>query len=101
MRDFLWPSEDGWPYPDPEARDVTELADTDEIDDELLSLRIPAPHLFDDLDPTERAVVTGRFGLDGTRVRTLNQLHAELGLPRAQIRGALESGLAKLRTQLI
>jgi len=102
MREFVWPSEDGWPYPDPEARDATEVADIgDEIDEDLLSLRIPPPHLYDELDATERAVVTARFGLNGSPVRTMKELRQELGLPRSQVRGALESGLAKIRTHLI
>jgi len=101
MPDFLWPSEDGWPYPDPEARDATEVADpADQVDDDLLSVRIPPPHLLDDLDPTEREVVSARFGLDGVPVRTMKELRHDMGLPRAELRGALESGLAKLRSHL-
>lgn len=101
MPEFLWPSEDGWPYPDPEARDATEVADPDfEVDEDLLSVRIPPPHLFDDLDPTERAVVSARFGIGGTPIRSMKELRADLGLARADVRSALESGLAKLRSHL-
>jgi len=102
MPDFLWPSEDGWPYPDPEAQDVTEVADPDvQVDEDLLSIRIPPPHLLDDLDATERAVLSARFGIGGARVRTMKELRHDTGLPRAELRGALESGLAKLRSHLV
>ena len=97
MTSFLWPAEDGWPYPDTAA----ELIDLDsESDDDLLSLRIPPPHLFDELDPLERRVITSHYGLEGQRARTMKQLHAELGLSRSDLRHALGSGLAKLRTHL-
>lgn len=94
---FLWPSDDGWPYPDPTpaARDP----DT-EIDEDLVALRARAAHLLDGLDPLERAVVAARFGLDGTPVRSMKELQADLGVPRADLRAALGSGLTKLRAQL-
>jgi DNA-directed RNA polymerase sigma subunit (sigma70/sigma32) len=102
MPDFLWPSEDGWPYPDPEAEDATEVADPDfEVDDDLLSLRLPPPHLMDDLDATERAVLSARFGIGGAPVRTMKELRLEMGIPRAELRDALESALAKLRSHLV
>jgi DNA-directed RNA polymerase sigma subunit (sigma70/sigma32) len=59
------------------------------------------PHLFDDLDPLERRVIDSRFGLEGQPVRSMKQLHADLGVPRADLRQALGSGLAKLRNHLI
>jgi hypothetical protein len=97
MSSYVWPSEDGWPYPDA----VNEWADqTGDIDDDLLWLRARPPHLFDTLDPLERRVIMGRFGLDGAVPRSMKELHNDLGLPRADLREALGSGLAKLRTQL-
>ncbi|MGH9150602.1 MAG: sigma factor-like helix-turn-helix DNA-binding protein [Acidimicrobiales bacterium] len=95
MRTFLWPADDGWPYPD----SGPETADPDgETDDDLLSLRTASPHLLDDLDTLERQVISARFGLDGAPLRSMKELHAELGLPRQDIRVALGSGLAKLRS---
>jgi DNA-directed RNA polymerase sigma subunit (sigma70/sigma32) len=94
-----WPTEDGWPYADSER----EWADAEaaELDDDLISLKAPPPHLFDDLDPLERQVIASRFGLEGRPVRSMKQLHLDLGVPRADLREALGSGLAKLRSHLI
>jgi DNA-directed RNA polymerase, sigma subunit (sigma70/sigma32) len=97
MSSYVWPNEDGWPYPDA----VDEWEDrTGDIDDDLVWLRARPPHLFDALDPLERRVITSRFGLDGAVPRSMKELHLDLGLPRADLRDALGSGLAKLRTQL-
>lgn len=97
MTSFLWPAEDGWPYPDSAA----EVVDLDaESDDDLLSLKVPPPHLFDELNPIEREVITSHYGLEGHPARTMKQLHTELGMSRADLRDVLGSGLAKLRTHL-
>lgn len=93
---FLWPADDGWPYPDALGDLVDVESDTD---DDLLSIAVDA-HLLDSLDPLEREVVTSRFGLRGHQVRTMKQLHADLGVPRSDLRLALGSALAKLRTHL-
>jgi DNA-directed RNA polymerase sigma subunit (sigma70/sigma32) len=91
-----WPGEDGWPYPDTND----EWPDLDvELDDDILSLKAPHPHLFDALDPMEREVITARYGLDGQPARSMKQLHSDLGLSRSQLRDVLGSGLGKLREQ--
>ena len=46
MSSFLWPNDDGWPYPD-SGREEEDLSD--EYDDDALSIRAPA-HMFDSLD---------------------------------------------------
>jgi len=92
-----WITEDGWPYPDA-LDDWIDL--TSEPDDDLLNLRIPSKHLYDGLDPLERQVISARFGLEGVPVRSMKQLLLDTGLPRADLRQALGSGLAKLRQQL-
>jgi DNA-directed RNA polymerase sigma subunit (sigma70/sigma32) len=97
MSTFVWPTDDGWPYPDSSA----EIVDLDsETDDDLLSLTAPAGHLLDHLSPLEREVVRSRFGLDGYPERSMRELVIETGLPRADLRDALGAGLAKLRSQL-
>jgi len=93
----FWATEDGWPYPDA-LEDWVDLES--ESDDELLNLRIPPRNLFEALNPLERQVIDARFGLEGMPVRSMKQLLADTGLPREDLRQALGSGLAKLRTQL-
>ena len=96
MRSFPWLADEGWPYPDAELEVVDPAGD---LDDDLLSVMTDA-HLFDDLDPLERRVIGARFGLGGTPVRTMKELRTDLGLPREDLRGAMGSGLAKLRAHL-
>ena len=97
MRTFLWPAEDGWPYPDSEAEEVDLASD---VDEDLLCLTTPSSHVLDQLSDIERNVVEARFGLGGAPVRSMKQLQASLGLPRSELRDALGSGLSKIRAQL-
>lgn len=94
---YVWPSDDGWPYPD-EASEMADVAGG--VDDDALALRTAAPHLLDGLEPLERQVITARFGIGGAEVRTMKELHEELGLPRADLRAALGTALEKVRAQL-
>jgi DNA-directed RNA polymerase sigma subunit (sigma70/sigma32) len=96
MSSYVWPSDDGWPYPDTE-RETIDLSS--EMDDEALSVRL-TPSLLSSLDPLERVLIASRYGLGGTPIRSMKQLHSDLGLPRDELRIALGSGLAKLRSQL-
>lgn len=91
------PSESGWPYSDIDL----EAIDLDNVvDEDLLSLQLAEPRLLGGLEPLERAVLTARFGLDGSPVRTMRQIGAELGVSRDALRTAMGSGLSKLRAQL-
>jgi DNA-directed RNA polymerase specialized sigma24 family protein len=97
MSTFVWPTDDGWPYPDTPS----EVIDLDgEADDDLLSLTSAPAHLLDHLSSLEREVVAARFGLAGHPERSMRELVAETGVPRSELRDALGSGLAKLRVQL-
>jgi DNA-directed RNA polymerase sigma subunit (sigma70/sigma32) len=97
MASFIWPADDGWPYPDGEK----EVIDLDaDVDDDLLSLTSPSSHVFDDLEPLERRVVTAHYGLHGQPARSMQQLHREWGLPADALQDALGAGLGKLRTHL-
>ncbi|HZN14911.1 MAG TPA: hypothetical protein VFB78_11615 [Acidimicrobiales bacterium] len=91
-----WPTEDGWPYKDEPLGEV-DLSAT--VDDDVLSLSIER-HLLDDLDFLERQVIQRHYGLAGAPPRSMKELHTDLGVPRADLRSALGSGLAKLRTHL-
>lgn len=101
--DDRWPSDAGWPYPDGDELVGTLLDPADpaaESDDELLSLHGLGTHLLDGLTDLERAVVAGRFGLDGRPARTMKALQAELGISRAELRPILGDALAKVRQHL-
>ena len=103
MPSYLWPSDDGWPYPDgDEGRPpAEETVDYDAFDDDALVLRAAPAHLFDILEPLERQVLTAHYGLDGSPPRSMKQLHTDLGMSRAEVRETLGSGLAKLRSRLL
>ena len=103
MRSFPWPGDDGWPYRDSDgiaADYVEDLDAADAIDDDLISLHALPSRVLASLDPLERQVISARFGLGGSPVRSMRELHQELGVPRADLRVALGSGLDKLRTRL-
>jgi len=96
MRTFLWPADDGWPYPDGEGDQVDVAGETD-LD--LLTVTTDR-HLLDGLDPVERRVVTASFGLGGIDVRTISELHDELGMADDEVTHALDTGLEKIRLHL-
>lgn len=98
MSSFLWPNDDGWPYPDAGREPI--VLDVDEMDEDAFALRATARILLDRLNPLERQVITAHYGLGGTPALSMKQLHTELGLPRAELKDALGSGLAKLRDEL-
>ncbi|HVF32005.1 MAG TPA: hypothetical protein VM933_03110 [Acidimicrobiales bacterium] len=92
----LWPAEDGWPYPDA-LGDLVDVAG--EADDDLLAVRVDT-HLFDTLSDLEREVIAARFGLRGHEMRTMTQLHDDLGVADDDLRDAYADGLEKLRLHL-
>ena len=101
MTHYLWPGDPGWPTPESEAAVPGDVSDPGgEIDLDAVCLHAAGPHLLDDLSPLERTVLGARFGLGGATVRSMKELHTDLGLTRHQVRDALESGLAKLRAHL-
>lgn len=97
MASFLWPAEDGWPYPDEIDLRADPAAD---FDDDAVALHALPRRAFERLGTLERQVLDARFGLEGQPVRSMKELHAELGVPRSELRDALGSGLAKLRIAL-
>lgn len=103
LDDERWPADTGWPYPDGDEPEGTLHDPADpaaESDDELLSLHGLGAHLLDGLSDLQRAVVAGRFGLDGRPARSMKALQAELGLTRAQLRPLLGDALAELRRRM-
>ena len=94
---FIWPSEDGWPYPDT-AREVIDL-DT-EVDDDLFALRNDRAHVLACLEPLEREVLTARFGLDGSPARSVFDVGLATGLSTDDVEALTGTGLTKLRRRL-
>jgi len=102
MTSYLWPGDSGWPTPESDIATEVDVSDPGgEIDLDAVCLHAAQAHLLDELSALERTVVRARFGLDGATVRSMKELHVELGLTRHQVRDALESGLAKLRAYLV
>lgn len=103
----LYPTDDGWPYPDapgldgvaPGARDgwFEPMAD-DEIDLDRLELEAD-PHAFADLTALERFVVERRFGFSGPPA-SMKELRDELGCSTNEVRSVLGAAIDKLRARL-
>ena len=91
----LYPTDDGWPYPDAVG---VELAVDDEIDLDALELRVD-PHAFADLTELEYYVVAHRYGLSCAPC-SMKDLARELGCSHAEARDVLGAALDKLRTRL-
>lgn len=106
--------EGGWPYGDGDTSTEEELVSSpdggpfesvltaeDPYDDDVVALHAFESHMLDDLDDLEREVICARFGVNGCRVRSMKELHHDLDVPRDELRGALASGLAKIRSHLL
>ena len=104
----LYPSDDGWPYPD----GIAELADDDEVDLDALELRAD-PHAFADLTELEYYVITHRYGIaNGSETNTdvsgpsatgptsMKELARDLQCTHAEVAAVLGAALDKLRTRL-
>ena len=92
----LFPTDDGWPYPDVLG---AELAADDDVDLDLLELRAD-PHVYEDLTEIEYFAVSWRYGLAGSE-HSMKNLAAELGCNHAEARAVLGGALDKLRQRLI
>lgn len=91
----LFPTDDGWPYPD--LADLEPIAD-DEVDLDVLELRAD-PHAFAGLSKLEYFVVAHRYGLDGPPC-SMKAIARDLACSRAEARDLLGAALAKLRERL-
>lgn len=96
----LYPTDDGWPYPDvPESQLAPEPAAVDEVDLDALELRVD-PHAYADLTELEYFSVSWRYGLGGPP-HSMKALAAELDCSHAEARAVLGSALDKLRGRLL
>ena len=96
----LFPTDDGWPYPDSAsvALSGSEPVADDDIDLDALELRADR-HAFDALTPLEYDVLTRRFGLHGPP-QSMKQLAQELGCSHADARDILGRAIDKMRARL-
>jgi hypothetical protein len=97
----LFPTDDGWPYPDspgPGAPGHEPEAD-DDVDLDLLELRAD-PHVYADLTELEYFAVSWRYGLGGS-AHSMKDLALELGCNHAEARDVLGGALDKLRQRLL
>jgi DNA-directed RNA polymerase sigma subunit (sigma70/sigma32) len=92
----LFPTDDGWPYPD--ATPVEPCVD-DEIDLDALELRVDR-HAYADLTEMERFAVSARYGLGGPPC-TMKELARRLDCSHADAREVIGGALVKLRTRLV
>lgn len=94
----LFPTDEGWPYPDADEHVVLashSYTDDDEIDLDVLELRAD-PHAFDGLTPLERDALQRRYR-DGSSMRDLAR---RLGCTRAEAAAVLGAAIEKVRRRL-
>jgi hypothetical protein len=101
----LYPTDDGWPYPDitpsgPPPRNLEPIADG-EVDLDLLELQVD-PHAYADLTELEYFAVSWRYGVGATGApHSMKDLASKLGCSHAEARDVLGSALDKLRRRLL
>jgi hypothetical protein len=91
----LFPTDDGWPYPDATAVEPT--ADAPDLD----ALEFLGPHAYDTLTAQEREAVHRRFGLNGATALSMKELAPAIGCSRAEAGIVLGRAIDKVRTQLL
>ena len=91
----LYPTDDGWPYPD-----VTrfEPLDEDDIDLDVLELRAD-PHAYAGLTPSEYFAVAHRYGI-ACEPCSMKELARALDCTHAEAAVVLGAAIDKLRTRL-
>jgi DNA-directed RNA polymerase sigma subunit (sigma70/sigma32) len=97
----LFPTDDGWPYPDGSSTGLVagrEPITADDVDLDVLELRAD-PHAFDSLNPLEYEVLSRRFGLHGPP-ESMKRLSQDLGCSHAETRDLLGRAIEKMRARL-
>lgn len=93
----VFPSDDGWPYPDT-PNGMSDPAADEDVDLDALELRAD-PHAFECLNAIEYEVVSRRYGFHGEPT-SMKELCHEFGWSHAQARDTLGRAIDKLRTRL-
>jgi DNA-directed RNA polymerase sigma subunit (sigma70/sigma32) len=88
----LFPSDDGWPYPDRLAG-LEDEADAPDFD----ALEMLGPHVFDSLSEPERQALFLHFGLRDAQAYSMKELGPQLGCSRREARHLLGSAIDKMR----
>lgn len=92
----LYPTDDGWPYPD----SAVEHDQVDDVEVDLDRLELIADHhAFDSLSSLERHVISRRFGFDG-RPASMKELAAEFRCTHAEAAAIVGGAVDKLRVRL-
>jgi DNA-directed RNA polymerase sigma subunit (sigma70/sigma32) len=104
----LYPTDDGWPYPEgspwepgPAPRRAYEAVADDDVDLDLLELRVD-PHAYSDLTEQEYFAISWRYGIGrGASPHSMKELASALGCNRTEARDVLGGALDKLRRRLL
>ncbi len=91
----LFPTDDGWPYPDVVGTEPA--ADAPDLD----ALELLGPHAYTMLSERERDALFAHFGLGGTPPVPMKVLAPMLGCTRAQARDLVGGAIDKVRVQLL
>jgi DNA-directed RNA polymerase sigma subunit (sigma70/sigma32) len=92
----LFPSDDGWPYPD-----LTSALDAADDAQDFDALELLGPHAFDALTHSERDALFLHFGLYGRDAHSMKTLGPALGCTKSEARQLLGSAIDKLRVQFM
>ena len=95
----LFPTDDGWPYPDVDDTPVGAEEAIDPVDLDDLELRADG-HVWDDLTEFERTALFLHFGMACEPV-PMKDLGDALGCDRSEARAAIGSAIDKMRQRLM
>ena len=90
----LFPTDDGWPYPDLGRFDPA--ADVVDVD----ALELFGPHAFECLEFAEREALFAHFGFEGRTPLSMKELAPALGCTRAEAAALVGTAIDKVRVQL-
>ncbi len=92
----LFPSDDGWPYPD-----LTSALDAADVAADFDALELLGPRAYDALTEQERDALFLHFGLHGCDAHSMKTLGPALGCTKSEARQLLGSAIDKLRVQFM
>jgi DNA-directed RNA polymerase specialized sigma24 family protein len=94
----LFPTDEGWPYPDGELG-AGAAVDDGEPDLDDLDLRVD-PHAYATLTARERSALFAHFGIGGGARLSMKELARMLGCSHAEARSLLGTAIDKVRRHL-